>query len=479
MGIDIIENLGELNKKNVLRVLAISSITILSIWAIPNIGKTPNLAYIVSVLFVIIYLNIFYFLYYRKENFKTAKKALIFLLILEVLINCFGTMFRHVGAKAVNIDNVYTIREIEKKYPDMLNADVNTELINSDLNNIGNFTGINTLSTFNSSLTIPHAQIISKWNQLYSANVIYYPLGNLLSDMMLHIKYHLADMYDAYSGSYYEKTGQVANIEIYENDTYLPLGVFFNKNDTLAKWDDTKSNDYKNSLEYQNTFSNSLGYGDIYNIISLEEYDKDKTYTAKDNFYQITKSDTTTTTNEVYGTINYNVAMHLSADIKGDIYIGYGDFIFYGGRKDSDSDEILEITIPSPSELSEMSFGIANKENLKALHQDLSRYTLQNISSDWNSIDGTITTPAEGTIYISLPNLGSFETYVDGKRVDHSTFLGGIGIPVTNGDHKISLVYTPRGMYGGFIVTFCTIALLIFTSYLTKRNKKKDAKTVA
>lgn len=479
MGIDIIENLEEVNKKNVLRVLAISSITILSIWAIPNIGKTPDMSYIVSVLFVIIYLNIFYFLYFKKDNNKHTKILLVFLLIFEVLLNCFGTMFRHVGAKAVNIDNVYTIREIEKKYPDMLKADVNSELINSDLNNIGNFTGINTLSTFNSSLTMAHANIVAKWNQLYSANVIYYPLGNLLSDMMLHIKYHLADMYDTYSGSYYEKIGQVANIEIYEADTYLPMGVFFNNNDLLTKWDMSDKDDYSNSLKYQNAFSNSLGYGDIYNIISLEEYDKDKTYTAKDNFYQITKSDTTTTTNEVYGTINYNVAMHLSAEIKGDLYIGYGDFIFYGGRKETDTDEILEITIPSPSELSEMSFGIANKENLKALYQDLSRYTLQNISSDWNSIDGTITTPAEGTIYISLPNLGSFETYVDGKIVNHSTFLGGIGIPVTSGDHKISLVYTPRGMYGGFIVTFCTIALLIFTSYITKRNKKKDAKTVA
>lgn len=479
MGIDIIENLNEINKKNTLRVMAVSSITVLAIWAIPNIGKTPNLAYIVSVIFVILYLNIFYFLYYKKENAKLSKKILVILLLLEIIINCFGTMFRHVGAKAVNLDNVYTIKEIKENYPDMLKADVNTELINSDLNNIGNFTGINTLSTFNSSLTVAHANIVAKWNQLYSSNVIYYPLGNLLSDMMLHIKYHLADMYDAYSGSYYDKTGQVANLEIYENDTYLPLGVFFNKNDALTKWDKTKCNDYKNSLEYQNAFSNSLGYGDIYNIVSLEEYDKNKTYTTNDNFYQITRDDTTTAINEMYGTIDYNVAMHFSAEVKGDIYIGYGDFIFYGGRKDSDTDEILEITIPSPSELSEMTFGIANKENLNALHQNLSRYTMQNLTTDWNSIDGTITAPDNGTVYISLPNLGSFETYVDGKRVDHTTFLGGIGIPVTAGNHTISLVYTPRGMYGGFIITLSTIALLIFTSYITKRNKKKDAKTVA
>ena len=482
MGIDIIENLDEINKKNTLRVMAVSSITVLAVWAIPNIGKIPNMAYIVSVIFMILYLNIFYFLYYKKENAKLSKKILVILLLFEILINCFGTMYRHVGAKAVNLNNVYTIKEIKENYPDMLKADVNTELINSDLNNIGNFTGINTISTFNSSLTLAHANIVAKWNQLYSSNVIYYPLGNLLSDMMLHLKYHIVDMYDDYSGSYYKKTGQVANLEIYENDTYLPLGVFFNKNDALTKWDNSKIKDYDNSLAYQNAFSNSLGYGDIYNIISLEEYDKTKTYEANDNFYQITQS-IATTTNEMYGTIDYNVAIHLAPEIKGDLYIGYGEFIFYAGRKESGTNEVLEITIPSPSELSEMTFGIANKENLKTLHLDLCRYTLQNLTTDWNSLDGTITAPDNGTVYISLPNLGSFETYVDGKRVMHTTFLGGIGIPVTSGNHNISLVYTPRGMYEGFIVTFGTIALLIFISYIVKRNKKKecekDSKTVA
>ena len=117
-----------------------------------------------------------------------------------------------------------------------------------------------------------------------------------------------------------------------------------------------------------------------------------------------------------------------------------------------------------------------NQEEMNKLWEKLNASTLQDITISFNTISGRISTPDSGTVYLSLPDMSGWNVYVDGAKVDARSFLGGIGVPVTAGDHTIEIRYVPRGAWLGIAASGGTLLLLI--GYYTIRTvvirRRKD-----
>jgi uncharacterized membrane protein YfhO len=107
------------------------------------------------------------------------------------------------------------------------------------------------------------------------------------------------------------------------------------------------------------------------------------------------------------------------------------------------------------------------------LYEYLAPYTMQNIRCSSQDISGDITVPDSGVVYVSLPNFNGWTACVDGEAVEIQSFLGGMGIPVEEGTHQITLHYSTPGL--GIGIPISLIALLVFAAMLIwlRKNKKK------
>lgn len=99
---------------------------------------------------------------------------------------------------------------------------------------------------------------------------------------------------------------------------------------------------------------------------------------------------------------------------------------------------------------------------------------------------GTVTASSDGYLVFSIPYDPGFKVYVDGNKVESELFLEMmLAVPVSEGEHRIELKYTPQGLYAGLVVTlmavFGFVAICIYdakkkTPGQTKKDNGKSKK---
>ena len=91
------------------------------------------------------------------------------------------------------------------------------------------------------------------------------------------------------------------------------------------------------------------------------------------------------------------------------------------------------------------------------------------ISSFSNTkIEGTVDAQKDGVLFTSIAADKGWTVLVDGEKVETQSFAGALmAIPLTKGNHRITLSYTPPGLFTGGIVSLISLglaaALLIFS----------------
>ena len=95
---------------------------------------------------------------------------------------------------------------------------------------------------------------------------------------------------------------------------------------------------------------------------------------------------------------------------------------------------------------------------------------------------GTITAPADGLLYTSIPYDVGWQVSIDGKRVPVSSYVGLgdgglLGVPLPKGTHRVTLRYVPQGLYYGMMISAAALILLAFTGLAGEllRRKKQQA----
>lgn len=83
----------------------------------------------------------------------------------------------------------------------------------------------------------------------------------------------------------------------------------------------------------------------------------------------------------------------------------------------------------------------------------------------------------DGYVFLSLPYENGYKVCVDGKDVDYFSYRNALLlVPVTAGEHEITIKYVPPGLYIGLLITLISICLMVlFVKGINKKDKSSDS----
>lgn len=469
----------QLHKTRYLINVIILSSFLATLWIIKSTTLTLSLE--VSLLFLLIYLiTALVSLFKKKYTTKAFQKTLLSILIIELIFNTLGTLNFKVGTDlSSRSSEINAIELLEFRNPNIDNDFVNTEVINSNIINLSQYTNINTITSFNNALPVQSYQSVDKWCVLRSVNFVDYQIGNPLADMMLRVQYNIVDDKNDESYSTYPEIDKVQNYSLHKNPHVLPLAYVLQNNKALKQWDKLTSYYYKNAFKYENEFTNSQGAGNIYDEFAYTIYDKGKTVKNTQDTYIIKGKEYTYT--ESNNDINKycTLEVHLSDNITGQIYIASSNTIIYLGDATSRNHNFeIPMTLSNMyDDDGELNLHLAtlNKENIEKLYNNLSKTKSYNDTLDSSSISTNMILEKDSTVYISLPSLEGLSCYDNGKLIQSESLAGGIAINLPKGTHHIEVRYKIPGLTTGCIVSITTLMiLLIYWLIFRKRFRNTD-----
>lgn len=115
-----------------------------------------------------------------------------------------------------------------------------------------------------------------------------------------------------------------------------------------------------------------------------------------------------------------------------------------------------------------------DEDCLLDLTRRLNEHTLQIETMTSSSIKGTVAASQDGYLILSTPYDPGFTITVDGVKTEAGLFEDMmIAIPVTAGEHTISIQYYPQGLTAGILITLCSIGIFVAICILEKNWEKK------
>lgn len=465
------------SRKLIYSILGLCSVMTLIYINTLDLNKGTSIMALVLVFIYAVVSTVYVFI--KKCSTRTLTNILLYIVIIELIANSTINFARILAGNSSvvtisnSIDDLVDNREELSKFYNTTNLIGDHDL----LFNMGYSSKINSLSFFASGLTDDTMKRINTYNVKTNLNNCNYNSGNPLADMMLHVKYQIKYVYDDTAYSIYDKVYQHNEFSLYENPYALGLG--FSIPNVSATDERINPNKY-NAFIYQNMLCEYLGGNDIYNTLDIEEYTptEDGSYDENKNLFTFGESYEYENLNTT--TDNYRqVYIHIDNNISGYVYADVGTFLYCLGKADENNHD-FSIDYPVDSITSDFkpSIAILNEDNLKALHDSLKPGELQNLTNNGRKITGSFTASNDGALYISIPYYKGWTIYIDGQEIEKQRFLGGMGVNVTAGEHKLEMKYTPPGMYSGIIISVSTLLLLITNSIIkSKFKEKKKRKT--
>ena len=208
-----------------------------------------------------------------------------------------------------------------------------------------------------------------------------------------------------------------------------------------------KHDSFETPFDRENEFAHCFGIDDIYENISINKISSVEEAVDSLNSYYIVSEDES-------GGATY--AFLIGEKVDGAIYMQISNSSEYIGTAHEGCCDTLYFYEPRTlygTIKDEPLFGLWNEKNFSKLYQVLSDVVMNDQSYGFNSIKGKIRLEKDGLLYLSMPNLPGFSAYVDGKECNIISYMDGVGIDLSKGDHIIELKYTPKGMWLGIIIS--------------------------
>ena len=442
-------------------------LTILSFSVLLYINIKLDFSFIITFVFLTLYFFTIIVCLFKKKNWINI---LLCITCIEIFINSFIIFPRNNG----EVGDTFISKEIDiitNQIPDMKSFDNNTQYLggSTSLINVGNTSNINSLSYFSNLLDMNIVNRLFYYNFRPGNNSFIYKGGNPLADMMLRVKYQIEDRYDTSAYSVYNKMISYNNLVVYENPYCIPLGVdleLFDKNQFIDLMND---DGIISGLDYQNNISKVLGGDEIYDIIDVESVDD----THNNNYYIINNKYDVDELNS-NDTSFTSLTIHLGDIESGKIYASVQGSIYLIGEVTEDNKDVY-IDYPSTvfTEDYKPFIGVLNEKNFEQLYNRITTSPMYDYHEDSHSIYGKVDAKESGLMYISLTYNNSWDIYVDGELTEYEDILGGIGFPISKGNHNIKMVYRPKGAIMGALITLITIFILVIYKVLHFRKITK------
>jgi len=333
-------------------------------------------------------------------------------------------------------------------------------------NGITSFSSMNyeKMAEFQRDLGIPGNEI----------NSFYFRTNTPIYNLMFNLKYIIGDPMD---DIHFKNKVMTTHYEIYENKFNLNLMYGVNKNIKLWELDDYNPIiNQKEFIKYTTNIDNVFDRNILINeeiINSNDEitivkysyknnYTNNYFYTNANNIKFFIINDILYYVDSMYETINYSfpelyyytseeynekkIINFFETKENIDIYVGYNYYI----------DNQIKLHSLNENKFNE-AYNILKNNEVKIL--DFKE----------NKIKANINAKEDMTIYTSIPYDKGWTVYIDNKKID--TFQIGnalLGFDITKGNHNIKLIYTPKYLEIGTIIS--AISLIGLISITQKRK---------
>jgi len=113
-----------------------------------------------------------------------------------------------------------------------------------------------------------------------------------------------------------------------------------------------------------------------------------------------------------------------------------------------------------------------DEEYLENLVNQLSESTLTITDMSSDKMSGRVSAQKDGYLVLSIPYDPGFTITVDGVQTEAVLFEDMmLAVPITAGEHSISLAFYPQGMTAGILISCISVFLLIGICFVEKRRE--------
>ncbi|MDR1806092.1 MAG: YfhO family protein [Clostridium sp.] len=141
----------------------------------------------------------------------------------------------------------------------------------------------------------------------------------------------------------------------------------------------------------------------------------------------------------------------------------------------------VELTVPDGADKQSGGFTLRccalNDDIFKAGYEILNKAALNITEFNDTELSGTITMGSNGLLFTSIPYDKGWHITVDGEAVEPQSLSGALlVVPLSKGEHTITMRYLPQGLLAGILITLLTAASLLAALFIQRSLKRRAEK---
>lgn len=305
--------------------------------------------------------------------------------------------------------------------------------------------------------------------------------GTKFSDALFSIKYNIDKSANKPDNIVYQNDMYC----IAKNENYLPLGIFADGSMLNVDLEKYSRIGLQESVFKSITESNK----DLFKYFSPTYFSNCKLTESKDKYSITTSSSSAYMQYDIKidgtKTLYFDCFDEFSNSLSEKVYDSFSVYV-NGVKKSSKypvntqngllnlgtfTNQDVTVKINVLKNLNCRSFGVYAMDD-DLLEKELNAVDSANLSVVGNKISGSFTSDSDGFIFVSVPYNQGFKCKVNGKSTNIENIFGGfIGVPVSKGENKIVLSYTPSMFVPSMIVWGVSIVGIIALAIILKKKK--------
>ena len=311
------------------------------------------------------------------------------------------------------------------------------------------------LTSFISGQNKNLSNFLEKSGYMVNANEIYDNENLDIMNQLLGIKYWYGETNDEKYKQLENMKFSNKNIHIYKEENFLQLGYLIKNNKVQI--------DTTNPFAYQNSFFKTL-FG--YDIYIKYEYDQVENKYYVNNKHQNIYFYATTC-------LNKNLKNELSIYLNNDVIIQDYCKNFEIKKFNTKNYENSTIKLSEENNYNKVYFYYVDENKYNDMINYIQNNQIKNVLVKKNTLKFDINSSGNNTLLLTIPYEKGWTILVDGKRADaKKIFDTFIGIDLSNGYHKIRMIYYPRYLKLGILLS--TIDFVLLLIYCKKMSIKSN-----
>ncbi|MDD4541121.1 MAG: YfhO family protein [Eubacteriales bacterium] len=434
----------------------------------------------------------------RQQFIRLGTTALVFVMLLELLINVTGGVYdlqkRYPLGDRIHYTDNACAREISSKIEEIKGESGNPytrfEILPDTTVNDPMLFSSNGFSIFAS--TYQEAPIDFLDDLGYPTNGVnsfQYKESSILMDSIMGIEYLFRPWDTIIREDLRSEVEGGTNYKLYRNDYVLPFGFFVSRTATDINMEELPESPFA----VQERMNNLMGAEEqVYESLRLLPWITEGAYVeergfAGDRFYaQSNDSDWAFIYAIAPESASYYLAWDdINAGIKNvNGFLREGTEFFHVGGKTNGMIELghveagdtihFRVNIGKNGQTDGEFNAYLVKLNQPVFEESIKRYksaALENPEQGSRSFSGTVRAPEQGFVFIPTFSHPGWKVKVDNETVEVEAIRGSFMlIPVSEGEHRIEAKFTPPGFYTGLLISI--FAAIVCLLYLLWRKKK-------